>query len=60
MSLHNSKIENRKSYKIPAGFDQINQLNNPNEVKSKGFGNTFKKMFGFGQKKNSNNKEEDK
>ena len=56
----NSKIENRKSYKIPAGFDQINQLNNPNEVKSKGFGNTFKKMFGFGQKKNSNNKEEDK
>ena len=47
----------RKSSKLPKGFNQINQLNYPNDNKSKGFGNTFKKFFSFGtnKKKNTNN-----
>ena len=46
----------RNINKIPSGFNQINQLNDPNDNKSKGFGNTFKKFFSFGtKKKNANN-----
>ena len=49
--------DNRKSgkiNKIPTGFNQINQLNDPKD-KSKGFGSAIKKIFSFGTKRHNSN-----
>ena len=45
------KKTERKTITFPSGFNQINQLNDPNDAKSKGFGDTFKKFFSFGNSK---------
>ena len=40
----------RKRGKLREGFNYINQLNDPNDVRSKGFGSTIKKFFSFKKK----------
>ena len=52
------KSNDKKRDLLPEGFNQINQLNDPNDNYSKGFGETIKKIFSFGAKrkaKNNNN-----
>ena len=51
----NDNHNKRKSIKIPIGFNQIKQLNDPNDIRSRGFGSTIKKIFSFGTKKHNNN-----
>ena len=44
------KSSDKKKESLPNGFNQINQLNDPNDTRSKGFGDTIKKFFSFKKK----------
>ena len=49
----------RKKGEIPQGFNYANQLNDPNDMRAKGFGNSIKRFFSFkkkAKKPNANNK----
>ena len=52
---NDNRKKSGKIAQIPTGFNHINQLKDPKEIKSKGFGSTIKKIFSFGTKKHSNN-----
>ena len=51
----NSISNKRQSLKLPAGFNQIGQLKDPNDEKSKVFGQSIKKLFSFKKKGKPNN-----
>ena len=51
-------IENstdRKKGDIPQGFNYANQLNDPNDMRAKGFGSSIKRFFSFKKKTKNNN-----
>ena len=45
----------RKKGEIPQGFNYINQLNDPNDMRAKGFGSSIKRFFSFKKKTKNNN-----